>query len=269
MDEFVKMCSDSIYYDLRENQGCSESQIEEINNILGEFGYHIPASIKQELLYAGIFINNGRGIYLEIIETIKYYQDFKQDISQGYWNMSDGGFGVFLRSDSPLKEYVTNSFLTEEDVFENPAFCHKTGDLLDDDISIHVYYQRYSDKVISVQKKILDKYNLFYERNPHAYKFKQAMVEVYSLIENLIKNIDDNDEIDLYKRIIQELRIGAGRLLFNRKSTVLYEDMLSKLDKGNRYDYNSRVMTLLVSRSSVFKELYIELVSTWESMKAR
>lgn len=232
----IKRYKSNPYFDVREHKGCSEDEINQIKKLLAPHFQRIPLAIEDDLRYYGKFRQNEKGIYLQMLEAVEDGGvDLEKELDLGFWVLADGHFGVFTDNSSYLSQFIDNGNLDDKD-YDDPPYCHKTGDKEDNDLNVHICLKKYSERFhYSKDNDFLKNYNQFYPNNLTAYKFKQLLVDFYSEIEdNLLRMTNEHQK--RYNYLVTRIRLNLADLPYRRLSGIKKE-ILYQIRLANKGDF--------------------------------
>jgi hypothetical protein len=230
LTKFIEFYANLEYFDPRENMGCSFDEVYEIDKSFKKFGMGLPLVLEEELLFCGKFRCNVLGTYHRIYNSIKnkFYKP-ENKLSNGFFVIDEGDFGIFLNKESYFLEFVKINDLKNIGS-DDPPYFHKIGDIEDDDIEISICLNNYSQKFDTQNDNFSEQYSTFYRKNQAQYFFKQKVVDLYSLIEHQIEF--ENERINIiFNALAQRLRQECYNIMF-RNINLIFDEVCYQVESS-------------------------------------
>ena len=218
--DFVEIHNDAEYFDPRENKGCTDEEIQFINQLIHPF--MIPQIVHKYLKFCGKKYRNTSSLFQSIVKA-QQMEENKE---------------FFKRRKFLILEYspegsVYCGIKTDDLHLDNPPYyiC-ESGILKEEEFTLRFDYFIGPTLLKELQDSFI-KEGIYYEENKTAYEIKQLIIEMYDILEK-------DNSIQTYTDISNQLR----RLCVRTRSIAL--------SKSNCEDFVKRIERTLSMHNDIF-----------------
>lgn len=166
--DFVKIHNESDFFDCRENQGCTDEEIQSINKLI--YPFKIPEIIQKYLKYCGKLYMNNHSFFNSILDA----QNFK--INQSLLQNKQ-----FLILEYSEESSVQCGIKIEDLYLENPPYYTCETERSED---FYLLFDHFIGivKLNELEESMIRRY-IYFEENQLTYEIKQLIIEMYDLLE--------------------------------------------------------------------------------------